>query len=394
MSLRRRDCLCGLGASAAGSFLLGCKHATPSTMTSSPPGPGPAAPLEPGPARLVAGGVASDSGPLATQTRLIEPFGVARDTAGNLFVVEANGHRVRRIDRAGGITTYAGRGEQGKGGDGGPATEAQFDTPHHLAFSPGSDDLFITDTRNHRIRRIDPKTGVITTVIGTGEKGFAGDGGKADKAVFNGIYCMAFNHAGDRIYLADLGNRRIRVVDRSTGLVETVAGNGEKGVPPDGAEARGAPLVDPRAVAVDSKGNIYILERNGHALRMVDPSGKIRTVAGTGQQGAGGNGGDALAATFNGPKYLTVDPLDDVLIVDTENHVIRKYLSRERKVVHVVGTGRKADGGIGGPSDRLDLNRPHGVFVEPASATTALLIADSDNHRVVAASWGRLVIQN
>src|SRR6185437_3890026 len=124
-------------------------------------------------------------------------------------------------------------------------------------------------------------------------KGFAGDGGPAAAAEFGGIYCLALDEANQALYLADLDNRRIRVVDLKTGNVSTLAGNGSKGVPKDGADARSAPLVDPRAVAVDGRGNVYILERGGHALRVVDRSGKIRTLAGTGAKGSSGDGGDA-----------------------------------------------------------------------------------------------------
>src|SRR5262249_54250955 len=147
----------------------------------------------------------------------------------------------------------------------------------------------------------------------------------AAKAKFGGVYCVALDPKGEQMYLADLDNLRIRAIDMKTGTVRTVAGNGKKGVPEDGAEATKAPLVDPRAVAVDGKGNVYILERSGHALRVVDSSGKIRTVAGTGKQGATGDGGDALKATFNGPKHLCIDKDGGVLIADTENHLIRKY---------------------------------------------------------------------
>src|SRR5439155_15928271 len=138
------------------------------------------------------------------------------------------------------------------------------------------DDLFIADTLNSRVRRIDAKTQDIFPFAGTGKRGFSGDGGPAAAAQFGNIYCIAFDIPRKNLYLADLDNRRIRAINLKTAIVTTVAGNGAKGVPQDGAEATRAPLVDPRAIALDSKGNLYILERSGHALRMVDPDGKIR----------------------------------------------------------------------------------------------------------------------
>ena len=146
------------------------------------------------------------------------------------------------------------------------------------------------------IRKVDAQTGSITNFAGTGRKGFSGDGGPATQAEFGGVYCLALDEANQTLALADLDNRRIRQIDLKTGIVSTVAGNGKKGVPADGDDARRAPLVDPRAVALDGRGNVYILERSGHALRVVDRSGKIRTLAGTGQPGDSGDGGDARRA--------------------------------------------------------------------------------------------------
>jgi DNA-binding beta-propeller fold protein YncE len=283
------------------------------------------------------------------------------------------------VDGKGTLTTIAGTGKKGDRGDGGPARDAEFDSPHNLAVAPNGD-IYVADTANNRVRKIDGKTGTITSVAGTGEKGFAGDGGPAVKARFGNIYCVALGPRGGRLYLADLDNLRIRSVDLTTGMVTTVAGNGHKGVPEDGAQAVQAPLLDPRAVAVDGKNNIYILERGGHALRVVDASGQIRTVAGTGKAGATGDGGAARQATLNGPKHLWIDRDDGVLIADTENHLIRKYLPDSGKIVRVAGTGKKGARGIGGPPESVELNQPHGVYVHKSGA---LYIADSSNNRIL-----------
>jgi len=328
---------------------------------------------------VVAGGGSEVSG-LAIRCRLHAPFGIDFDHSGNMYTVEmAGGERVLRVDSRGMLTVVAGTGEKGDSGDGGPAAQAQFNGMHSLAVGP-TDDLFLADTWNNRVRKIDAKTGKVYPFAGTGRKGFTGDGGPASAAEFGNVYCVAFDARRENLYLADLDNRRIRAVDLKTGIVKTVAGNGEKGVPQDGAEATQAPLVDPRAVAVDSKGNLYILERSGHALRVVDRSMKIRTVAGTGRKGFDGDDGEALKASFNEPKHLCVDGSDNVIIADTDNHVIRKYLSKENRIIRVAGSGKSGAGGIGGPAGAVELTQPHGVCVDKSGS---LYIADSLNNRVL-----------
>ena len=302
------------------------------------------------------------------------------DNHGNMYIVEmAGGERVLRVDSRGMLAVLAGTGEKGDSGDGGPAAQAQFNGMHSLAVGP-ADDLFIADTWNNRVRRIDAKTGKVFPFAGTGRKGFRGDGGPASAAEFGNVYCVAFDAGRENLYLADLDNRRVRAVQLKTGVVTTVAGNGEKGVPQDGAEATHAPLVDPRAVAVDSQGALCILERSGHALRVVGRNGKIRTVAGTGRKGFAGDDGEALRASFNEPKHLFVDGRDNVIIADTDNHVIRQYLPKENRIVRLAGSGKSGAGGVGGPASAVELNQPHGVYVDKSGT---LYIADSLNNRVL-----------
>jgi sugar lactone lactonase YvrE len=328
---------------------------------------------------LVAGGDKDGNGIPATEAKLHGPFGVDFDKTGHLYFVEMIGQRVGRVDAKGLFSTVAGTGRKGDGGDGGPGVKAEFNGMHSLAAAP-SGDVFLADTWNNRVRKFDARTGQVSAFAGTGTKGFKGDGGPAAAADFGGIYCIALDPRGEQLYLADLDNRRIRAIDLKTGMVCTVAGNGQKGVPEDGAEAVKAPLVDPRAVAADAKGNVYILERSGHALRVVDRDGKIRTVAGTGKVGATGDGGPAIQATMNGPKHLCIDRDGGVLIADTENHVIRKYLPADGKIIRVAGTGKKGSTGVGGPPDKVELSQPHGVYVHPSGE---LYIADSSNNRIV-----------
>ncbi len=328
---------------------------------------------------LVAGGGTDAEGP-AAKAELVGPFGVDFGRDGSLYVVEMTGERFLKIDPSGNLARVGGTlRKKGNAGDGGPATQALFNDMHSLAVGPDGL-VYLADTANNRVRRYNPKTGVVSAFAGTGAKGDDGEGVPALKAKFGGVYCLSFDPKGEHLYLADLDMRRVRAIDMKTGVVSTVAGNGKKGVPEDGADARTAPLLDPRAVAADGAGNVYVLERGGHALRVVGADGKIRTVVGTGKAGAAGDGGDARRATLNGPKHLCVDRDGSVLIADTENHLIRRYLPREGKIVRVAGTGKKGAAGVGGPPEKAELAQPHGVIVHPSGA---IYVSDSGNDRVL-----------
>jgi DNA-binding beta-propeller fold protein YncE len=321
---------------------------------------------------------------------LREPFAIDFDTHGNLYVAEMGGQGVSVIDTSGKVTKLAGTGEAGLSGDGGPAASARLNNPHHLLLAPEGRQtdrpqdrqrgqlLYVADTLNFSVRTIDLRTRVITRLAGTGQKGFTGDGGPAIDAQFGGIYALALR--GRLLYVCDLDNRRVRTINLDTGIVNTVAGNGMKGAPQDGEAALSQPLVDPRAIAVDAKGYLYICERNGHALRVVDPSGRIRTIAGTGEPGFSGDDGPARTAKLNGPKSIAMDG-EDVLIADTENHVIRRYSPKDGTISRVAGTGTQGTEGLGGPATSCQLNRPHGAHRNPT--TGILYIADSENHRVL-----------
>jgi DNA-binding beta-propeller fold protein YncE len=320
---------------------------------------------------LVAGGTEDRTDIPATRALLKEPFGVDFDQAGNLFIVEmASGNRLLKVDASGTLTHVAGQLSAGDSGDGGPARVAQFRGPHNLAVLPGGD-VLLADTWNGRVRRVQMANGTVTSVPGFNVP--------AAQARTNGPYCIALNPEGTTLYVADL--RRVHAVDLKTGALRVIAGNGEKGVPADGAAAADAPLVDPRAVAVDRKGNVYILERNGHALRVVAPNGKIRTVVNaSGKKGADGDGGDALVATMNGPKHLCIDRDDSVIIADAENHLVRRYVPASGKILRVAGTGKKGSAGLDGPPEQCELARPHGVTVHRDGT---LYITDSYNNRVL-----------
>ncbi|MSU49771.1 MAG: hypothetical protein EXS37_11915 [Opitutus sp.] len=320
---------------------------------------------------LVAGGADDAVNVAATSALLKEPFGVDFDRSGNLFIIEmASGNRLLKVDSRGLLIHVAGQPAAGDAGDGGPALAARFNGPHNLAVLP-SGDVLLADTWNGRVRRVDMAAGTVAT--------FPGFSVPAAQAKTSGPYCISLDPSGAQLYVADL--RRVHAVDVKTGKSRVVAGNGEKGVPKDGAVATEAPLVDPRAAAVDRQGNVYILERNGHALRVVGRDGKIRTVVNaSGKKGADGDGGDALAATMSGPKHLCVDRDDTVLIADAENNLIRRYVPGTGKILRVAGTGRKGTAGLGGPPEQCELARPHGVTVHRDGT---LYITDSYNNRIL-----------
>ena len=326
---------------------------------------------------LFAGGGSSSQGQ-ATQWRLADPFAIEFDAKGNGFLCEMTNGRVMFINAYGNLLMMGGGGEKGRAGDGSLAAAAQFNGPHNLAVDKNGD-VYIADTWNWKIRRIDAKTGVVSTFAGTGKKAFGGDDGPAEKADFSGIYSIAFDAPHENLYVVDLENRRVRAIDMKTKVVRPVAGNGTKAVPQDGSAAVSSPLFDPRAVAVSKNGDIYILERSGNALRVVDAKGKIRTVVGTGKAGPWTATENPLEATLKGPKHLCVDKDDNVLIADSDNHVIRKYLPKENKLVRVVGTG-KAGRGLNTDPLKTELNQPHGVSVD---AQGRIYISDSSNSRVL-----------
>lgn len=318
-------------------------------------------------------------GPDSADPKVTQPFAVDFDPDGNAYFVEmAGGERLRLIDQGGKVHTLAGSGKKGNAaGDGGPLT-AEFNGMHNLVVRGGT--AYLADTFNATIRTFNLKTRQLAAFAGTGTKGFSGDGGPAAKAEFSETICIAVTPDGKTMYVADIRNKRVRAIDMASGTVGTFAGTGKGGVPKDGEPARDQPLVDPRAVAADDQGNVYILERSGHALRVVDKGGKIRTVAGTGKAGKGGDGGPAMKAAMNGPKFVSIDKDGSVLIADTENHQIRRYIPGKETMELVAGSGKKG-GHFDADPKKLELSRPHGVSVHPK--TGDLYIADSDNGRVV-----------
>jgi hypothetical protein len=280
-----------------------------------------------------------------------------------MVIAEYTGGRVLRHS-GDELEVLAGVGKPGYAGDGGSAKDAAFHDLHNLAIAANGD-IYLSDHENHAVRKIDAATGEISSFAGDGEPGYLGDGGPVSESKFHQVMCVTLTPDRNSLLVTDLRNRRIRSIDLTSGTIKTIAGNGKKGVPVDGSLATDAPLVDPRAAAMDENGNLYVVERGGNALRMVDSSGKIFTVAGTGAKGK--KDGNALDATFNGPKHLAIDQSNKVYIADDINHLIRKFDPITKTVTTVLG------------AKKWKLNRPHGVTVHGDD----LYVADSWNHRIL-----------
>jgi trimeric autotransporter adhesin len=261
----------------------------------------------------------SGDGGLATAAQLNFPNGVAVDSAGNIFIAETGNRRIRKVTPSGKISTMAGNGTRGNDGDGGLATAAQLNSPHGLAVDSAGN-LYIAD--NYRIRKVTP-AGIISTMAGNGTLGYSGDGDLATAAQLNnGPTGLAVDSAGN-LYIADLSNNRIRKVT-TTGKISTVAGNGKQVYSGDGGPATSSALYYPTDVAVDSAGNLYIVDSQNHRIRKVTAAGIISTVAGNGDRGYSGDGGLATAAKLSGLISVAIDSAGNLYIVDSENHRIRK----------------------------------------------------------------------
>jgi sugar lactone lactonase YvrE len=323
-------------------------------------------------------GFAGDGGP-AARALLNGPFDIGFDPGGNLYFSDTFNHRIRRVDAGTGIiTTVVGSGEADYRGDGGPATQAAFNEPYGIAVDRAGN-IYVADRHNHCVRRIDGASGIVTTFAGNGSAGFAGDSGAAPRAGMVEPNGLAFDPPQQRLFIADVADNRVRAVDLARGTIATFAGTGEAAHTGDGGPAHAAGVFGARAVKIAADGTVFILERQGSSLRAVDPrTGIITTVAGTGARGYSGDGGPMLAAVFDAPKELTIDPGGDLLIVDTENHAIRRIDIKSGTVETIAG-GRKGGGGDGGPARLAGLGRPHGVAVGPDGG---VYIGDTENHRI------------
>jgi sugar lactone lactonase YvrE len=309
---------------------------------------------------------------------LIYPNGLALDDNGDLYISDIGAHRVLKLDRKGRLTLIAGTGEGGFGGDGGPATEARLFAPHDLAFdSKGA--LLIADTYNHRIRRID-RHGTITTVAGDGKAAYSGDGGPATQASLNTPQGVAFDGEG-ALLIADTFNHVVRRVDRD-GKIATFAGTvpGHGG---DGGDAKKAQINLTMAVAVAPDGAVYISDAANSRIRRVSPDGLIQTVVGYGPAqdtyggGFAGDGGPPDKAKIFSATDLKFDAAGALYISDSGNNRIR--LIRAGVITTVAGSGRQGLGGDGGKALEAELNTPQKIAV---AKDGSMFVADRANHRV------------
>jgi sugar lactone lactonase YvrE len=316
------------------------------------------------------------------KAKLDQPFDVAFDKAGNLYLSDTFNHRVRKVDaKTGTITTVAGNGKQGYGGDGGKATDAMLNEPYGICFD-NDDNLYIVDRLNYCVRGVDATTGRIATVAGTGGKsGFGGDGGPAATALLVEPNGVCFDGKG-KLYIADVAGHRVRVVDLAARTIDTLAGNGKGVSAGDGGPVKDATFFGPRAVAMGPDGALYVVERNGNAVRKIDlKQSTVARYAGTGKKGYTGDGGKAFDATFDGPKEIDIDRDGHVFVVDTENEAIRRIDAKTGIVTTVAGKGRTKTPGLGdgGKATDATLGRPHGVAVAPDGT---LYIGDTNSHRI------------
>ena len=313
-------------------------------------------------------------GGAAVDAQLDSPVGVAVDASGNVYVGDTGNDRIRRIAPDGTISTFAGTGVRGYGGDGGAAVDAQLSAPYGVAVD-ASGNVYVVDSINDRIRRIAPD-GTISTFAGTGRAGYGGDGGPAAEAQFNRPFGVALDAAGN-VYVADFFNHRIRRI-APDGTISTFAGTGEQGYAGDGGPAVDAQLNSPTDVAVDASGNVYVADFFNHRIRRIAPDGTISTFAGTGESGYGGDGGPAAEAQLNRPWGVAVDASGTVYVADESNDRIR-LIGPDGTITAFAGTGRRGHAGDGGPAVEARLNVPRGVAVD---ASGNVYVADWGNHRV------------
>ena len=320
-------------------------------------------------------GFYSDNGP-ATMAALNFPGDLCIDASGNIYVADGANNRIRKINIATGfISTVAGTGTAGFSGDGGLATNAQLNLPTGVNLD-AQGNLYIVDRDNNRIRKVNGSTGIITTIAGTGAFSFSGDAGLAVNASLKHPLHLILDASGN-IYFTDRENNRVRKIDAATGIITTIAGNGSGPYSGDGGPATSASLYEPTKICFDLSGNLIIADWRNHRIRKVNSSGIITTIAGTGVSGNGGDGGPATLATLYFPNGIVYDAAGNLYIADV-NHVIRKVDAVTGIIQKIAGTAAGFSGD-GGPALNAKMNGPEGMAFD---ASGNLYVCDELNHRI------------
>jgi ribosomal protein S11 len=316
----------------------------------------------------------SGDGGAATAAAMGLPYGVAVDTAGNVYSAEYNNYIIRKVSVSGIITTYAGTGSTGYSGDGGPATAARMASPSCVA-ADRAGNVYFGELNGDRIRKVNP-SGIISTYAGTGSPGFSGDSSAATSAQLDAPNGIAVDSSGN-LYIADIHNARIRMVTPA-GIIYTIAGTGTVGYSGDGGPATAAQLRQPTGVAADNRGNIFVSDGSDYRIRKINSSGIISTVAGTGSSGFSGDGGPATAATLFYPYSLSTDTSGNIYIADQGNNRIRK-IDGSGIITTIAGVSLAGFGGDNGPGVSAHLNLPAGVA---CGRLGKVYIADKGNSRL------------
>jgi sugar lactone lactonase YvrE len=327
-------------------------------------------------------GFFGDGGP-ATGAKFQYAWYVALGSAGSVYFTDNANHRIRKVDAAGVISTFAGNGSPVYAGDGGQATAASFNGASGITVD-GAGNVYFADISDRRIRKINT-AGIISTIAGTGTAGYSGDGGAATAAQVSSPYGVLADAAGN-IYIADAGNNRVRKIS-ATGIISTVAGDGTPSFGGDGGPATAAQLSSPVCLALDVQGNLYIADGLNNRIRKVSTSGIITTVAGTGTAGYSGDGGAATAADINQPLGVATDAAGNVFISDQFNHRIRR-VDPAGIITTIAGTGTGAYSGDGGPATVANIKQSFGII---ADSTGDIYFSDWGNYRIRRLSYNNRI---
>jgi sugar lactone lactonase YvrE/predicted secreted protein len=342
---------------------------------------GPLALFIPGTIKTVAGSAAwiyRGDGLPATSSSIFLPFGITVDAAGNLYIADSSNDRIRKVDATTNLmSTIAGNGSVGASGDGGLATLASVNLPSSVTID-GAGNIYFADSANNAIRKVDAFTGIITTVAGTlGVQGYAGDGGQATAALLNNPDGIAIDGYG-ALYIADTGNNTVRRLDLSSGVITAFAGNHTQAYSGDGGNATSASLNSPWGVTVSPSGDVYIADQNNHCIRKVTHQ-IISTISGGGTPGFSGDGGAGTAAVLNSPSGVVIDVAGNIYIADTGNNRVRKINAATGIITTVAGNGTETFSGDGGAADGAGMYGPYGLVLDGAGD---LFIADVFHNRI------------